>query len=339
IRRDKQRNTTGLPFLSDIPILGRAFSNKDTEEQNTDLVMTITPHIIRVPDINERDLMPIYVGTENNVSYQGAPRVESINDNRSPFETEQQRRRQQSQRPTPNNPRRPTAQPGGINLAPSGFSTSPFSTPKSFAIPPISSPPPSPPPPGAENNLSPGTGTDPTLTASAAGPAIDAAAAAAQPETLASGAGPAAAADPSTSAADPSAAVPTATIVSGTQFAFDPPVAALPAGQEQTVVIEASGTEGIAPSKIGIDFDPAVVQVSKVEPLNGGSVEPVSDSRVALSLPGGGSPLTGPHPIARLTLRGVAAGNGSITLDATALTLADGGPAIVSSSPMQDQVK
>ncbi|HET9794311.1 MAG TPA: secretin N-terminal domain-containing protein [Thermoanaerobaculia bacterium] len=327
IRKDKQNTSTGWPFLSDLPVVGRLFTDKKVDEQTTDLVMTITPHIIRVPDINEEDLVPIYVGTENNVSYQGAPRVESINDNRSPFETEQQRRRQQTQRPTPNTPARPKS-PAGINLAPSGFSNSPFS----FSTPPITTPPP--PPPHSENNLAPGT--DPSAVASAGDPSttasLTAAAPPAQAETLASGTNDAA------TAADPSGSPQAATIVSGTQFAFDPPAVALAPGQEQTVLLMASGTEGVAASKLGIDFDPAVLQVSKIEPLNGGSVEPVSASRVALTLPGSGS-LTGPHPIARLTLKGVAAGTGSVTVDATALTLESGGPAIVSSNPVEVEVK
>ncbi|HET7452555.1 MAG TPA: type II and III secretion system protein, partial [Thermoanaerobaculia bacterium] len=188
IRRDKQNTSQGWPFLSDLPLLGRLFTDKDQQQQTTDLVMTITPHIIRVPDINQEDLVPIYVGTENNVSYQGAPRVESMNDNRSPFETEQERRRQQ-QRPTPNQPKKPA----GINLAPSGGPSNLFAPPRGAT----------PPPPGAENNLAPGT--DPTAVASAgdasASSPVSPAAGTAQPETL--GGASAAAPDAGTAASSP----------------------------------------------------------------------------------------------------------------------------------------
>ena len=313
IRKDKQNTSKGWPFLSDLPVLGRLFTDKDQQQQTTDLVMTITPHIIRVPDINEEDLVPIYVGTENNVSYQGAPRVESMQDNRSPFETEQERRRQQSQRPTPNQPKKPA----GINLAPSGMPSNPF------APRPIT-----PPPPGAENNLAPGTGSSAVASAGDASAAVSPAAAA--PETLAAAGG----ASPDAGAA----ASPAGTLVSGTQFSFDPPSVALAPGQEQTVLLVASGTEGIAASKVGIDFDSAVLQVSKIEPLDGGSIEPVSANRVALTVPGSGS-LVGAHAIARLTLKGVAPGMAAVSVDASALTLQSGGPAIVSSSSMQVEVK
>jgi type II secretory pathway component GspD/PulD (secretin) len=38
-----------LPFLSDIPILGRFFKNKATSRQRDEVVFLITPHILE-PD-------------------------------------------------------------------------------------------------------------------------------------------------------------------------------------------------------------------------------------------------------------------------------------------------
>ncbi|MFQ5526018.1 MAG: secretin N-terminal domain-containing protein [Thermoanaerobaculia bacterium] len=78
IRTDEITTETGVPGLSDIPVLGRLFSNKRTERSRTDLVLTLTPHIIRTPDITEEDLLPIWVGTEANITFRGgSPRVES----------------------------------------------------------------------------------------------------------------------------------------------------------------------------------------------------------------------------------------------------------------------
>ncbi len=40
--------------------------------------MTMTPHIIRIPDITEDDLAPMWVGTQSNLSFRGlSPRIES----------------------------------------------------------------------------------------------------------------------------------------------------------------------------------------------------------------------------------------------------------------------
>ncbi|HSF40542.1 MAG TPA: secretin N-terminal domain-containing protein [Thermoanaerobaculia bacterium] len=86
IRDDEQNTDTGVPGLSDIPILGRLFSNKRTEATRTDVILTLTPHIIRNAEITETDLEPIWVGTEQNLSFRGgSPRVES--DVEGPFDT------------------------------------------------------------------------------------------------------------------------------------------------------------------------------------------------------------------------------------------------------------
>ena len=77
LRNDKANTTDSVPFLGDIPILGRLFSKKRTETKSTDLVLTLTPHIIRIPDVTEEDLQPVYVGTDANISFQGSPRIES----------------------------------------------------------------------------------------------------------------------------------------------------------------------------------------------------------------------------------------------------------------------
>src|SRR4029077_14946657 len=78
IRSDSTDDDTGLPGLSEIPIIGRLFSNKNTSHQRTDVILTITPHIIRNAEITEEDLLPIWAGTEANVTFRGgSPRVES----------------------------------------------------------------------------------------------------------------------------------------------------------------------------------------------------------------------------------------------------------------------
>lgn len=76
-RNDKKATVNKVPFLGDIPILGRLFSNESKSDDSQDLVLTLTPHIIRIPDITELDLAPVYVGTDANISFQGTPRIES----------------------------------------------------------------------------------------------------------------------------------------------------------------------------------------------------------------------------------------------------------------------
>ncbi len=63
--RDEERTVlTGVPGLVDIPLIGRLFARNKLDRQQTDIILTMTPHIIRVLDINEVDLRPFRVGRE-----------------------------------------------------------------------------------------------------------------------------------------------------------------------------------------------------------------------------------------------------------------------------------
>ena len=62
IRDDERRLTAGIPGLSDIPVLGQIFSQTRRQTQETDIVLVLTPHIVRGIDIREEDLRPFRVG-------------------------------------------------------------------------------------------------------------------------------------------------------------------------------------------------------------------------------------------------------------------------------------
>jgi general secretion pathway protein D len=64
IRDDERRVLAGVPGLSDIPVIGRLFAHTHKETQETDIVLTLTPRIIRVLDLTEADLRPFRVGRE-----------------------------------------------------------------------------------------------------------------------------------------------------------------------------------------------------------------------------------------------------------------------------------
>ena len=87
IRKDTKRGKSSVPFLGDLPIIGALFSDTSDEVKGTDLLMTLTPHIIRSPSITEDDLVPVWVGTENNISFSGlSTRLESPTAPGSPFD-------------------------------------------------------------------------------------------------------------------------------------------------------------------------------------------------------------------------------------------------------------
>jgi general secretion pathway protein D len=60
--QDQERQTLkGIVGLKDVPILGGLFSKTDLEVQQTDLIMTITPSIIRTIPVDEEDEKPVWV--------------------------------------------------------------------------------------------------------------------------------------------------------------------------------------------------------------------------------------------------------------------------------------
>jgi len=132
-RTDKTRSATGIPFLGDIPVIGRILSDRSLTYTSTDLVLTLTPHIIRIPDITEEDLAPLYVGTDANISFAGTPRIETPGIP-GPFDF---------QRPTPAPPP-PRTPPSSINLAPVAPPSDIFSPRQQVPPQPLPTPPPRP---------------------------------------------------------------------------------------------------------------------------------------------------------------------------------------------------
>jgi general secretion pathway protein D len=65
IRDDERTALQGVPGLSDIPVVGRLFAHTQKTTEQTDIILTLTPHIIRVLDLTEADLRPFRVGRDS----------------------------------------------------------------------------------------------------------------------------------------------------------------------------------------------------------------------------------------------------------------------------------
>jgi general secretion pathway protein D len=64
--RDEERKTLkGIPWLKDIPVLGRLFGAEDTILEQTDVILTITPYIVRSIPLNPDDLKALWVDVES----------------------------------------------------------------------------------------------------------------------------------------------------------------------------------------------------------------------------------------------------------------------------------
>ncbi len=64
IRDDERKVASGIPGLSDIPVIGKIFSFNRLETQETDIILTLTPHIVRVLDLTDADVRAFRVGRD-----------------------------------------------------------------------------------------------------------------------------------------------------------------------------------------------------------------------------------------------------------------------------------
>jgi general secretion pathway protein D len=80
IRDEERQVLKGIPGLSDIPVIGRMFADTRMEGRETDIILVLTPHIIRVLDLTAADLRPFRIGKDSAtpiVEVPGAPPAEA----------------------------------------------------------------------------------------------------------------------------------------------------------------------------------------------------------------------------------------------------------------------
>jgi general secretion pathway protein D len=61
IRDEERKSFATIPGLGDIPVLGRLFGYTRNETTETDIILTLTPRIVRVLNLTEEDLQPLRV--------------------------------------------------------------------------------------------------------------------------------------------------------------------------------------------------------------------------------------------------------------------------------------
>jgi len=84
IRDDERTVLEGVPGLSDVPVLGRLFARNRRERQETDIILTLTPHIVRVLDLTEDDLRPFRVGRDSGTALLELPDITPPRDQKPP---------------------------------------------------------------------------------------------------------------------------------------------------------------------------------------------------------------------------------------------------------------
>jgi general secretion pathway protein D len=73
LQETERKALTGFPGAIHVPVLTQLFSANDQQIDQTDIVMLMTPHIIRTHEITEDDLKPIYIGSQQNLGLNGPP--------------------------------------------------------------------------------------------------------------------------------------------------------------------------------------------------------------------------------------------------------------------------
>jgi general secretion pathway protein D len=294
IRTDETNSETGLPGLSDIPVLRALFGKTTVDIKRTDVMLTLTPHIIRTPDVTPADLAPIWVGTESNLTFRGgSPRIES--EAEGPFDQPEESQeileekiRQQIEQLPPGLRQQEVAPPGTLTPAtgPSDpFRSSPSQEPTDFK--------PEPPPVDVSER-------SPTTRSSPAGDEIT---------TI-----------PTAASFGFGSGAPDVTL------ALTPSVVSVRAGDRFEIALDVDARVPIAHLPVTLAFDPGLLEIVAVEPGDFLGGADAADVVADLTTPGeivlGASrradraPVAGRGRLALVTLRAVADGGAELAIRA-----------------------
>lgn len=73
LRDDQRKILTGFPGLMRVPVLRALFGQSNDTIEQSDIVMLLTPRVIRTHELTAEDLAPIFIGTQQNIGLGGPP--------------------------------------------------------------------------------------------------------------------------------------------------------------------------------------------------------------------------------------------------------------------------
>jgi type II secretory pathway component GspD/PulD (secretin) len=73
LREDQRKLLTGFPWLLRVPVIKQLFSSNDTSVSQSDIVMLLTPRIVRTHELTPEDVGPLRIGTQANLGITGGP--------------------------------------------------------------------------------------------------------------------------------------------------------------------------------------------------------------------------------------------------------------------------
>ena len=73
LREEDRRALRGIPGLIRLPVLRSIFASNDTEIRQTDIIMLLTPRIVRTQELTFQDVSPIFIGSQQSLGLAGPP--------------------------------------------------------------------------------------------------------------------------------------------------------------------------------------------------------------------------------------------------------------------------
>jgi len=73
LREEERKAMRGIPGLLRLPILRSLFAANETEIRQTDIVMLLTPRIVRTQELTLQDVSPIFIGSQQSLGLGGPP--------------------------------------------------------------------------------------------------------------------------------------------------------------------------------------------------------------------------------------------------------------------------
>jgi general secretion pathway protein D len=309
LREDERKSLRGFPGIIRMPLLQQLFGNTDAQVRQTDIVMLLTPRIIRSHELTAQDLAPIYIGPQSNLSLGGGPppllAVPEVPDaavviGGTPAVTPA---------PTPQIP------PGSSPIP--GMTTLPPTPPAPAAAAPPAATTPVVPPPAPEPQVTPVAPTQPQTPPAAATPA-------------------------------PPTQVPTTTGGGGRITVAAAPNMTLGAGP-YTVPISINGASRISMLSLSISYNPAVLRVRSVQEgtfMRQGGIAAMFTSQpdpggrvdIVITRPGDQTGAVGTGLLAAILFEPIAAGTSQISVTGVG-SVAGGGQAALQFAPATVTVK
>jgi len=361
LREDERRSLRGFPGVLRLPVVRQLFSANDEAIRSSDIVMLLTPRIIRTHELTATDLSPIYVGTQSNMGLGGPPPLINVGGaeppppaaaggaapgapGATPAPTPQAR-----PQPFPPGTPAPVLPAGAQGLTPQvppGSSPIPGTTAVPAAPPtpqpgvtvfaPPVEPPATTPAPAAPAATPPpatpfGTPVTPAAPPAAGAPATPPAGAPATP--------------PAAAAPDPAAAAAGATTAAAPRVTLSPPSEMRVGSGPYTVPISITGASRLSAVTVSITFNPALLRVRSVSEgtfMRQGNVTPTftqqvdaGAGRIDIAIVRAGDQVGASTSglLAAILFEPVSAGTGTLTVSGSG-TLAGGGAATLQFSPV-----